>query len=170
MKYEYLDHTADLKIRAYGNTLEEAFVNTAVGGFDFLTDTKKVKKKIEKKLELKANRLESLLYDFLEQLLFLLDTEGYILAEIKDLKITEEKTSESSKAKPLSAKDKSLSNSSKMNISEDKNNKKFSLQCIVLGDNYENYEVKGNIKSVTYSEMSIKKDKGNYVIEVVLDI
>ena len=139
MRYEYLDHTADLKIRAYGKTIEEAFENTALAGFNFLTDTKKVEKKIEKKISISANRLESLLYDFLEQLLFLLDTDSFILAEIKDMKIKQGKD-------------------------------KYSLQCSALGDNYQNYEVKGNIKSVTYSEMIIKKDKGEYVIEVVLDI
>ena len=138
MKYEYLDHTADLKIRAYGRNLEEAFVNTAMAGFNFLTNTKKVEKKIEKKISISANRLESLLYDFLEELLYLLDNRGFILSEIKDMKIKEDDT--------------------------------FSLECTVLGDSYKNYEVKGNIKSVTYSEMEIKKDKGNYVIEVVLDI
>ncbi|MBU1198296.1 MAG: archease [Nanoarchaeota archaeon] len=138
-KYEYLDHTADLKIRAYGKTIEEAFVNTAIGGFDFLTDTKKVKKKIEKNISISANRIESLLYDFLEELLFMLDTDGLITAEIKDLKIQQEK-------------------------------EKYSLTCIALGDNYKNYDVKGNIKSVTYSEMSIKKEKNGFIIEVVLDI
>ncbi|MBW3000528.1 archease [Candidatus Woesearchaeota archaeon] len=155
MRYEYLNHTADLKIRAYGKTLEEAFANVAIAGFGFLTDTKKIKKKIEKKISISTNRLESLLYDFLEQLLFMLDTDGFITAEIKDMKITEEKTSEYS---------------SKMNITEDKKNKKFSLQCFALGDNYQNYEVKGNIKSVTYSEMKIEKTKDGLIVEVVLDI
>ena len=144
MKYEYLDHTADLKIRAYGKTLEEAFVNTVIAGFDFLTDTKKVEKKIKKKISISAKRIEALLYDFLEQLLFMLDTDGLITAEIKDIKITAEK--------------------------DKQGNEKYSLQCSALGDNYKNYAVKGNIKSVTYSEMRIEKTKDNFIIEVVLDI
>ncbi|HHE36605.1 MAG TPA: archease [Candidatus Woesearchaeota archaeon] len=139
MRYEYLDHTADLKIRAYGGTLEEAFINTVIGAFDFLTDTSKVERTIKKKISITANRINSLLYDFLEELLFLLDTEGFILAEIKDMRIIEGEGT-------------------------------FSLSCTALGDKYKRYEVKGNIKSVTYSEMSIKKYQGEYVIEVVLDI
>ncbi len=139
MRYKYLDHTADLKIRAYGRTLEQAFINTAIAGFDFLTDTSKMKKRFEKKIMISANRLESLLYDYLEELLYLLDTEGIIFCEIKDMKIK-------------------------------KDNDKYSLQCTALGDNYKNYDVKGNIKSVTYSEMSVKKEKDKVVIEVVLDI
>ena len=138
-KYEYLDHTADLKIRAHGKTLEQAFVNVAIGAFDFLTDTTKIEKKLEKKISIKTKRLESLLYDFLEELLFMLDTDGLIVSEIMDLRIRE-------------------------------NDGIYSLQCSALGDNYKNYEVKGNIKSVTYSEMKIENTRDDYVIEVVLDI
>jgi SHS2 domain-containing protein len=139
MKYEYLKHTADLKVRAYGKTLEEAFANAAIGGFDFLTDTEKIKKKIEKKISIKSKRIEALLYDFIEQLLFLLDTEGFIISTFKDMKIKQ-------------AKD------------------KFELKCIALGDNYKNYEVKGDIKAITYSEMKIEQDKGKITIQLVFDI
>ncbi len=139
MKYEYLDHTADLKIRAYGKNLKEAFINCAIGSFNFLTDTSKVAKKDEHKISLSAKRLESLLYDFLEELLFLLDTKGFILSEIKDLTLSE---------------------------FEDE----YRLSCHALGDNFKNYDVKGNIKSVTYSEMKIKRKEDQIIIEVVLDI
>ncbi len=139
MKYEYLKHTADLKVRAYGKTLEEAFANAAIGGFDFLTDTSKIKKKAEKKISIKSKRLEALLYDFLEELLFLLDTESFIISGFKDMKIKQ-------------AKD------------------KFELTCVAQGDNYKNYEVKGDIKAITYSEMLIKKEKTGFVIEAVFDI
>ena len=139
MKYKYIDHTADLKVRAYGKTLEEAFANAAIGGFDFLTDTSKIKKKIEKKITIKSKRVEALLYDFIEQLLFLLDTEGFIISGFKDMKIKEA-------------------------------NDDFELTCIAQGDSYKNYEVKGDIKSITYSEMGVHKEKAGFVIDVVLDI
>lgn len=139
MKYRYINHTADLKVRAYGKTLEEAFANAAIGGFDFLTDTSKIKKKTEKKISIKSKRIEALLYDFLEELLFLLDTESFIISDFKDMKIKQ-------------AKD------------------EFELKCTAQGDNYKNYEVKGDIKAITYSEMSIKKEKDVYVVELVFDI
>jgi SHS2 domain-containing protein len=139
MKYEYLKHTADLKVRAYGKTLEEAFANVAIGGFDFLTDTTKIKKKAEKKISIKSKRIEALLYDFLEELLFLLDTESFIISDFKDMKIKQ-------------AKD------------------KFELTCVAQGDSYKNYDVKGDIKAITYSEMLIKKEKTGFVIEAVFDI
>src|SRR4030042_4042898 len=91
MKYKYLNHTADLKVRAYGKTLEEAFANVAIGGFDFLIKTSKVKKNIEKKITKSAKRIEALLYDFLEELLFLLDTEGFIISGFRNMKISKDK-------------------------------------------------------------------------------
>ena len=42
--YEFLEHTADIKIRAHGQTLEEAFTNVAKGMVQSLTDEIKVKK------------------------------------------------------------------------------------------------------------------------------
>jgi SHS2 domain-containing protein len=142
MKYEYINHTADLKVRAYGKTLEEAFANAAIGGFDFLTDTSRIKKKTEKKIIIKSKRIEALLYDFIGQLLFLLDTEGFMISSFKEMKIKQAKD----------AKD------------------EFELKCTALGDNYKNYEVKGDIKAITYSEMKIHKEKPGFVVEVVLDI
>ena len=139
MKYEYLKHTADLKVRAYGKTLEEAFANAAIGGFDFLTDTTKIKKKTAKKISIKSKRLEALLYDFIEQLLFLLDTESFIISDFKDIKIKQ-------------AKD------------------KFELKCIALGDSYKNYEIKGDIKAITYSEMKIEQKNNQIIIQLVFDI
>ncbi|MBN2458777.1 archease [Candidatus Woesearchaeota archaeon] len=156
MKYKYLKHTADLKVRAFGKTLEEAFANAAIGGFDFLTPTSNIKKRIEKNISVSAKRVESLLYDFIEELLFLLDTEGFMISEFKDMRIKEDKEE-----------------------GDGDGDKSFSLQCIALGDHYKNYEVKGDIKAITYSEMSIRKekdkggkDKGKdvFVVEAVFDI
>jgi SHS2 domain-containing protein len=90
-KYEYIDHTADLKVKAYGKTLEEAFVNAAVGGFDFIYDTSKVSRKDERKVVVESKREESLLYDFLEELLFLLDSEKFFFCGAKDIRITKGK-------------------------------------------------------------------------------
>ena len=91
MKFKFLEHTADAKFQAYGKNLEEAFINSALATFAIMTDITKIKPKIKKSINVKANKKTSLLYDFLEALLFLVDTKGFLLAKVKDLKITKDK-------------------------------------------------------------------------------
>ncbi|RME52330.1 archease [Candidatus Woesearchaeota archaeon] len=85
--YEFLDHTADVKFRAYGKTLEEAFANAAKALFSVITDINNVKPKYIKRVGVKSTRLRSLLYDFLEELVTLQDTEGFLLHDVESLHI-----------------------------------------------------------------------------------
>lgn len=89
MKYEFLPHTADVKFRAYGKNLEEAFSNAALALGDIIIEPSKVKANVEKTIEVEAEDEKSLLYDFLEQFLILLDSEGFLLHKVKSLKIKE---------------------------------------------------------------------------------
>ena len=90
MEFEYLEHTADAKFRAYGKSLEEAFVNSAKATFGLLIECNKVKPNVDKKIKINARKVESLLYDFLEELLFLLDVDGFLLSKIENIKIWED--------------------------------------------------------------------------------
>ncbi len=45
MKFEFFEHTADIGIRAWGDSLEEAFENSALAVFEVITDTSKVQEK-----------------------------------------------------------------------------------------------------------------------------
>lgn len=85
--YEFLPHTADTRIRAYGKTLAEAFTNCALATTDTITDHTKIKPITTKTIKVKSENKESLLYDFLEQFLILLDSEGFLLNKVKELKI-----------------------------------------------------------------------------------
>lgn len=87
INYEYLEHTADAKFKAYGKTDEIKFQNAALAMFNIITDTKKVKNNKEYNINLSANSLRGLIYDFLDELLFYHETEDFILKEIKNLKI-----------------------------------------------------------------------------------
>jgi SHS2 domain-containing protein len=78
-KYEYIEHTADVKFKAYGGDLGEAFENAAVAMFKIMFSGD-VKGEIKKKIVVEGADNESLLYNFLEELLYLLDTEDFFLS------------------------------------------------------------------------------------------
>jgi len=44
------------------------------------------------------------------------------------------------------------------------------LKAELSGDDLNNYELELDVKAVTYNEMFIKKEKGEFTIQVVLDI
>ncbi len=89
MKYKYLPHTADAKFVAYGNDIDEVFSNSAIAMFNILGKTSDVKAKKNFEIKLKAKNYERLLYDFLEELLFFIETENFFLSNVKNLKIDE---------------------------------------------------------------------------------
>ncbi len=90
MRFKYLEHTADIKFQAFGDSIEEAFKNSALAMTNSMFDGK-VKKRITKKIKVQGKDNERLLYEFLEELLFLLDSEDFILSEVKKIKINKNK-------------------------------------------------------------------------------
>ena len=80
-RYERLEHTADSLVRVHGKDLSERFANAAYALFDQMTDVTKVKPKGEMKIVLEADSREQLLVDFLQELLFLNDTEDLMFSE-----------------------------------------------------------------------------------------
>jgi SHS2 domain-containing protein len=75
-----LDHTADLGVEIDAPSREALFAEAAIGLADTLTDTGAVAPSIERRLELEAQDDELLLVDFLSEVLFLFETEGFLVA------------------------------------------------------------------------------------------
>ena len=69
-RFEYFDVTADIGFIAYGNTLNEAFENAGLAIFNIISDTSGIDSKISKSFEITSEDEVSLLYDYLEELLF----------------------------------------------------------------------------------------------------
>jgi len=81
MKYRLLEHTADALVEIYGKNLDELFANAAFALFDQITDISKVEPIGELGLKLEAESREQLLVDFLQELLFVHDTENLVFSE-----------------------------------------------------------------------------------------
>ena len=88
MSFEYLPHTADVKFRASGKNLNEVFSSAALATYNLLTDVKKIKLNEIKKIKLESKNRESLLYDFLERLIILIDSEYFIGGRVNKLNIS----------------------------------------------------------------------------------
>jgi SHS2 domain-containing protein len=86
VRYEELDHTADVGIRAYGATLEELFENAAAGMFSLIADPAKVKPVGEVEVRVQGEDLEELMVNWLQELLFLHETQRLLLCEF-DVKL-----------------------------------------------------------------------------------
>lgn len=91
VKYKFLSHTADIKFQAFGNSLEEAFENSFEALKQVIVDKIKIKNKKIIKIKVHGNDLKELLYNFLEETLFLLDAKDFIVGEIKNIKINMKK-------------------------------------------------------------------------------
>lgn len=86
--FEFIDHTADIGIIAYGNSVEEVFVNAAYGMFSLIADLEKVAEVIGHQVIAEAPDQEELLVTWLNELLYLFDAEDLIFSrfEIVDLR------------------------------------------------------------------------------------
>ena len=80
-RFEELDHTADVGIRAYGHTLDALFANAAAGMFSLITDLETVKPVGEYEVRAKAKDVKALLFDFLSELLFVHETQKLLFSE-----------------------------------------------------------------------------------------
>lgn len=90
-KYEYLEHPADLKIRAFGGTLSELFINSALAITNFLYKIEKTTEVKIEIIELHADGVENLLVNWLAEILFLSDANHLACVDFKIKNFTETK-------------------------------------------------------------------------------
>ncbi len=74
-RYRLIEHTADIGLVAYGQNLAEAFGNAAYGMFSIIADLKTVREVESRQLELSEKDLDSLLFEWLNRLLYFFDVE-----------------------------------------------------------------------------------------------
>jgi SHS2 domain-containing protein len=143
--FEQLPHTADIKIRAYGATLQELFKHALIAMFQCIkphaVDCKTVNDRlvcprlpIVRELKISSPDIQALLVDFLSEALTLSDiyNEAYLDADIRAMNDTQ-------------------------------------LHATLHGTRITGFDVV-EIKAVTYHELSIKQVDGLWQAEIVFDI
>jgi SHS2 domain-containing protein len=89
MSYKFLEHTSDIKVAVEEKSLASAFKSSAFALREVMFQKEKIKLKSKLKRELKVTGKdkEALLYNFLEEFLYLLDAEDFVFSKILSLKI-----------------------------------------------------------------------------------
>ena len=82
MKYPFriLDHTADVGFECTGKTLEELFANAARALVHFFVDLETIEQREELRIEVTGEDRESLLVNFLSEILFQIDSEARLFS------------------------------------------------------------------------------------------
>jgi len=83
MRYEILEHTADLKIRIFGKTKEELFLNALLAMAELMKPELGKGMKVKREIKVKSADLPALLVDFLSQILYLSQTKREVYNNIK---------------------------------------------------------------------------------------
>ena len=79
--YEYFEATADIGLKAYGKDMNEAFENAGLAIFNIISDTSGIDAVREIEFEVTSEDEVSLLYDYLEELLFFHEIEFMLFSE-----------------------------------------------------------------------------------------
>lgn len=140
-KYEYLEHTADIKFLAYGDTLEEVFENAALAMFNVIIDTTKVSGEMAREISLTSPDLESLLVDWLSELLYLFEVDEIVFWKFRVEEIREVEGEYSIKA---------LASGEEYYP--------------------ESHPFETEIKAVTYNQLELEKTDEGWKAQVVVDI
>lgn len=88
--FEFLEHTADIYIAAYGSSLEECFANAALALFEVMTEVRKIRPILSQDFIVEGIDKEELLYSWLEALLVNFETTENLYSSFKihEIKVT----------------------------------------------------------------------------------
>lgn len=94
-KFEIVEHTSDIGIKAFGKDMAELFSNAATGMFSLITDLKKVREKEKFKITVQGRNREDLMVNWLSELLYRFDVDkiipsGYDILQISDSSLNAE--------------------------------------------------------------------------------
>jgi SHS2 domain-containing protein len=81
--FEVFDHTADVGLRAWGPDLPAAYAQVARGLFSLLVPLDAVREIVAREIAVEATDLESLLVAWLDELIFVFETERLVFGRFE---------------------------------------------------------------------------------------
>ncbi len=140
--FEFRDHTADVQVRSWGSSLEEAFSQTAYSLMATITpNLKKITPKVEREITIEAEDKEALLFDFLSEFLYIFDVDEFVFNQIYVRSIEKFKDN-------------------------------YKLRATLKGEKFDlnKHEIGIEVKAITYSFLNIEEKHESIVIDIVFDI
>lgn len=80
-RFEFIEHTADICIKAFGETLEEAFAVAAGAMFEIITDNAPIEARQQVRIEAESIDLEGLLVNLLSRLIVVFEVDDLVLKD-----------------------------------------------------------------------------------------
>lgn len=87
--FEVIDHTADTGIIAYGADVKELFSNAALALFSLITEPQSVEEKLHLDLEVGSEDRDSLLVEWLNELIYLFDVKHILCSRFNIESLTD---------------------------------------------------------------------------------
>jgi SHS2 domain-containing protein len=81
--FEFIDHTADAGIRVEAPTLEDLFETAGLAFTELVTNSDSLDCRLERRFKLEEDEVETLLVSWLQELLYLLDTEDLVFGRFQ---------------------------------------------------------------------------------------
>ena len=88
-EFEFINHTADIGIVAYGADMKQVFVNAARGLFSIITELEFISEKNQRHIQVTAPDREALLVNWLNELIYLFEAKGILFNRIEITDITD---------------------------------------------------------------------------------
>jgi SHS2 domain-containing protein len=141
MVFELFEHKADIGIKGIGETLEEAFSEGAKAMFSLMVELESVKAIKEVEVRVKADDVEALFVEWLNELLYLKDLKQMVFSEFKVKEIKKENSGFSLKG---------------VVVGEE--------------IDFEKHQLKIEVKAATYSQLRVWKENGKCFAQCVVDV
>lgn len=138
--YSYFETTADIGIEVYSDSLENAFINSALATMNLVTDVDKIKEKITNKINIESEDEYALLYDWITELMILMNSEYFIASSYN------------------------------MIITKCEDTYKLDATAVGDIYDTDVYNYKTEVKAITYHQMLIEDIDDNIHIKFIVDI
>jgi len=88
-RFRVFDHTGDVGVMVYGDTLPELFAHAAEALFHIMTTPRSVRERDARRVSLEAGGLEGLLVAWLNEFLYLFETESLLFRRFDVVRLDE---------------------------------------------------------------------------------